>query len=450
PGPARRRRRGARRSAGRRRPAQPARRRAARPRPRGRRGDAPRGGAPRRDRARRGERPRAGECAGRGRRARRRRGARARARKPDLKRARIRTAGRPGRGLRDPQRQRRAPHRDRRRAGHPARPRGGGDDPVLARRRRPGAAGVRSRPGTRAGDGGAPRRPPRDRRAALLHRPPGSQTPFRGSGYNCGGRTWRERSMNILRRATTRQLVIAIVVLVALAAGSAVALAGGDGPKPPHRSLAAALHEAATARPVPGVTARVQFANHLVANDSLGAGSPLITGATGRIWAGDGKVRLELQSSAGDTEIGFDGARATLYDVSSGTAYVMPVRSRHHGDSAATHHHAVPSIAQIQRALTRAARHADLSGAIPGDIAGRPAYTVRVSPRHSGGLLGSVQLAWDAAHGIPLRIAIYSRTDSSPVLSLTVTDISYGAVSSSDLAVHLAPGTKIVRVHPPQ
>jgi len=256
--------------------------------------------------------------------------------------------------------------------------------------------------------------------------------------------------MNILRRATTRQLIIAIVVIVALAAGSAVALAGGDGPKPPHRSLAAALHEAATARPVPGVTARVQFANHLVANNSLGSGSPLITGATGRIWAGDGKVRLELQSSAGDTEIGFDGSKATLYDVSSGTAYVMPVRSHRHGDSSAPHSHAVPSIAQIRRALTKAAQHADLSGAIPGDIAGRPAYSVRVSPRHSGGLLGSVQLAWDAAHGIPLRIAIYSRTDSSPVLSLTVTEISYGAVSSSDLAVHLAPGTKIVRVHPPQ
>ena len=256
--------------------------------------------------------------------------------------------------------------------------------------------------------------------------------------------------MNILRRATTRQLIIAIVVIVALAAGSAVALAGGDGPKPPHRSLAAALHEAATARPVAGVTARVQFSNHLIANGSLASSSPLITGATGRIWAGDGKVRLELQSSAGDTEIGFDGSQATLYDVSSGTAYVMPVRSHHHGGSSAMHHPAVPSIAQIQHALVKAAQHADLSGAIPGDIAGRPAYTVRVSPRHSGGLLGSVQLAWDAAHGVPLRIAVYSRTDSSPVLSLTVTDISYGTVSSSDLAVHLAPGTKIVRVHPPQ
>jgi len=256
--------------------------------------------------------------------------------------------------------------------------------------------------------------------------------------------------MNILRRATTRQLIIAIIVIVALAAGSAVALAGGDGPKPPHRSLAAALHEAAAARPVPGVTARVQFTNHLVANDSLGSGSPLISGATGRIWAGDGKVRLELQSSAGDTEIGFDGSKATLYDVSSGTAYVMPIRRHDRGGSAAMHHDALPSIAQIRHALTKISRHVDLSGAIPGDIAGRPAYTVRVSPRHSGGLLGSVQLAWDAAHGIPLRIAIYSRSDASPVLSLTVTNISYGAVSSSDLAVHVAPRTKIVRVHPPQ
>ena len=256
--------------------------------------------------------------------------------------------------------------------------------------------------------------------------------------------------MNILRRASTRQLMIAIVVIAAVAAGSAVALARGGGPTPPHRSLAAALHDAAAGKPVQGVTARVQFTDHLVANDSLGSGSPLITGATGRIWAGDGRLRLELQSSAGDTEIGFDGKAVTLYDVSSGTAYVMPIRHHDDGDASGTHTGAVPGIGRIQGALAKIARHVDLSGAIPGDIAGRPAYTVRVSPRHSGGLLGSVQLAWDAAHAVPLRIAVYSRTDSSPVLSLTVTDISYGSVSSSDVAMHLAPGTKIVRVHPPQ
>ena len=106
-------------------------------------------------------------------------------------------------------------------------------------------------------------------------------------------------------------------------------------------------------------------------------------------------------------------------------------------------------MATIQRALAKLSQHVDLSGAIAGDIAGQPSYTVRVSPRHSGGLLGSVQLAWDATHGVPLRIAVYSRTDSSPVLSLEVTDISFGAVPASDLAVPLAPGTKVVTVHMP-
>jgi hypothetical protein len=255
--------------------------------------------------------------------------------------------------------------------------------------------------------------------------------------------------MNILRRASTRQLLIAILALVVVAAGSAVALAGGGGPKPPHRSLADALHRAVVARPVQGVTARVKFSDNLIPSGSLGSSSPLITGATGRVWAGGGKARIELQSSAGDTEIGFDGSKVTLYDVASGTAYTLAVPHHRHADGA-MHHDAPPSVADIRKALAKLSQHVDLSGAVPGDIAGRPSYTVRVSPRHSGGLLGSVQLAWDATHGVPLRFAVYSRTDSSPVLSLTVTDISFGKVAASDLAVPLAPGTKVIPVHLPR
>ena len=84
----------------------------------------------------------------------------------------------------------------------------------------------------------------------------------------------------------------------------------------------------------------------------------------------------------------------------------------------------MPSIADIQRALDRLSGRRHLSGAIPGDIAGQPVYSVRVSPRHDGGLLGAVQLAWDAKHGVPLKLAVYSRGDSSPVLALTATDIT--------------------------
>ena len=110
----------------------------------------------------------------------------------------------------------------------------------------------------------------------------------------------------------------------------------------------------------------------------------------------------------------------------------------------------MPSIADIQRGLDRLAGHVTLSGAIAGSIAGQPAYTVRVSPKHDGGLLGAVELAFDANHAVPLRVAVLSQGDSSPVVALSATDISFGSVPSADLAVRLAPGTKIVHVHPPQ
>ena len=76
---------------------------------------------------------------------------------------------------------------------------------------------------------------------------------------------------------------------------------------------------------------------------------------------------------------------------------------------------------------------------MPGDIAGRPVYSVRVSPRHDGGLLGAVQLAWDAQRGVPLKVAVYSRGDSLPVLALTATDVHYGAVAGGDLTVTPPP-----------
>ena len=99
--------------------------------------------------------------------------------------------------------------------------------------------------------------------------------------------------------------------------------------------------------------------------------------------------------------------------------------------------------------LTRLSSQANLSGAIPGDIAGRPVYSLRVSPSHDGGLLGAVQLAWDAEHGVPLKLAVYSRGDASPVLALTATDVHYGAIPSSDLTVHAPASIKPVDVKLP-
>ena len=70
-------------------------------------------------------------------------------------------------------------------------------------------------------------------------------------------------------------------------------------------------------------------------------------------------------------------------------------------------------------------------------------------PKHDGGLLGSAELAWDAANGVPLRAAVYARGNDSPVLELKATKISYGAVSASTFDVTPPAGAKIDRGHAP-
>ena len=88
--------------------------------------------------------------------------------------------------------------------------------------------------------------------------------------------------------------------------------------------------------------------------------------------------------------------------------------------------------------------HWALSGAQPTDVAGQPAYSVSASPKHDGGLLGSLELAWDATNGTPLRVGIYAQGSSTPALELAVSDISYGPVASSDVNVAPPSSAKVV------
>jgi outer membrane lipoprotein-sorting protein len=259
--------------------------------------------------------------------------------------------------------------------------------------------------------------------------------------------------MNFLRRLSTLRLLLlsgGLVALVLVATGVTIASRSG-GPKPPHRTLPAALRHALEAQPVAGVSARIRFTNHLLSGASLpDTGSTLISGASGRLWATKDRLRLELQSDSGDTELVLTSSGATLYDASSNTAYRLPFA--HHSTSskdASRQKGGLPTLDEISRLVARAARSANLSGAIPTSIAGRPAYTVRIAPKHDGGLLGSVQLAWDADHGVPLRIAVYSSTDRSPVLELKVTDIHYGAVPASTFDLKPPSGARVTTVELP-
>jgi outer membrane lipoprotein-sorting protein len=247
--------------------------------------------------------------------------------------------------------------------------------------------------------------------------------------------------------------VLALASAIALTAAVAQGALTGAGPTPQPKALADAILAALKAPAPAGVTARIELTNNLLPSGSLpgGAASPLVSGADGRLWIQrDGDARIELQSDAGDAQIVAAGDRVTVYDASSQTVYratlpdegtTVTKRGDHDGETL--------TLAKVQKALDRLARTWTLSGAQPTSTAGQPSYTVKVSPKDDGGLLGAAELAWDAVRGAPLRAAVYAQGTAEPVLELKATEVSYEAVPDADVRVAPPAGARVVDLSAP-
>jgi outer membrane lipoprotein-sorting protein len=250
--------------------------------------------------------------------------------------------------------------------------------------------------------------------------------------------------VKIFRTLSTARLIALAAVVVVVAAGGvfAVAATGGSGATPAPKPLAQAIHDALAGQQPAGITANIGFTNKLFPSGALTgqAGSALMSSATGRLWANASGGRLELQSDAGDAQIVWSKTKVTVYDATSNTAYTADLPQ----DTSTTKTDAVPSVDEITTFLTDLGKHWTVSGADPSNTGGQESYTVKVSPTHDGGLLGSAQLAFDALRGVPLKVAIYAQGSSAPVLALEATNVSYGDVPNSDVQVSPPAGAKIV------
>ena len=256
--------------------------------------------------------------------------------------------------------------------------------------------------------------------------------------------------MRFLRTVSTQRLLAIVAgLIIAVAGGTAIAVAAaGSGPVPPRESLAKALHQAATAPAVSGISARIKFTNNLIDSSNIQGSDPLLSGASGRLWLSTTghRLRLELQGDSGDAQVVIDNGAFSIYDPTSNTVYKgkLPASAQKQSSSKDT----IPTVAQIQSDLNQLMKDVNVLGPLPRNVAGQPAYKVKLSPKHDGGLLGDVQLAWDAAHGTPLGIAIYARDSGTPVLELKATHISFGKVSTSNLSIKAPSGAKVVQVSP--
>jgi outer membrane lipoprotein-sorting protein len=252
--------------------------------------------------------------------------------------------------------------------------------------------------------------------------------------------------------STGRLLAALAGAVIAIVAGTAISIAAtGGGPVPRRESLATAVHNALVAPPVSAFSARITFTNHLIDSSAVQGTDPLLTGGSGRLWySSRAGLRIEIQSTNGDAQIVARPGRLWAYDPTSDTVYELALPTgADHGSRMRTGTEHVPTIADIESALQRVAGHLTVSGAVPGDLGGRPTYTVHVAPAAGGGLLGGVALSWDAVRGVPLRFDLYTRGDSAPVIELRATDVSYGAVASSVFALEPPAGAHVVHISLP-
>jgi outer membrane lipoprotein-sorting protein len=255
--------------------------------------------------------------------------------------------------------------------------------------------------------------------------------------------------VKLFRTLSTTRLVALVAFLIVVAGGGAAfaVAARGGGPTPPPKPLDQAIHDALAGTKPDGITADITFTNKLFPSGALtgAAGSALLSGATGRLWVtNDGRGRLELQSDAGDVQIVWNDQQVTVYDASSNTVYKFTLPAQTGTTSPDTGSATPPALSEITSFLTQLSQQATVSGAQPDNVGTQPAYTVTISPKHDGGLLGEAQLAFDAANGIPLRIAIYAQGSSSPALALEATKISFGQVDSADVDISPPAGAKVV------
>lgn len=232
---------------------------------------------------------------------------------------------------------------------------------------------------------------------------------------------------------------IAAGALVLGGAAAAIASSSGSDPAPPAKPLADAIHDTLAAPAPDGISASFSLHNRLIED-----GAPRSATGTLRI-AGDGRLRADVTADDHHWQIGFADRRLTAYDVEGKTVYTGTVPAEVDGALRMLRSFK-PSPEMIEMVLKGATSKLDVSGAKPTNVAGRPAYQVRIAPAHDGGLLGATEIAWDPATGLPLRGAVYAHGEDDPVLEATATDVELGPVPADAVRVDPPKDARVVRI----
>jgi outer membrane lipoprotein-sorting protein len=263
-----------------------------------------------------------------------------------------------------------------------------------------------------------------------------------------------------MRRRTLALIAAGAVIAVVLVVG--VVTAGAQSPSSlPSITVSQLLQNVATkAQNTTAVSGDVAWSNDLLGSSSLlslggnqtPAGlSSLLTGGSGRVWAQNGKARLESQGQNGDFVAVANGVTIWTWDSMTNTATrYSSSRSTPSSGSGAAMSPSAASRASLDPAtaiaalIQKLAPNAALSVSGQAVVAGRQTYTLTLTPTSPVTTFGSVRVAIDGQRWVPLRVQVFARGDGSAVMSAGFKTVSFSSISDSLFSFSPPSGATVI------
>lgn len=187
--------------------------------------------------------------------------------------------------------------------------------------------------------------------------------------------------------------------------------------------------------------------------DAAGPATPLslLTGThTAKVWYdGPTRSRVSLLADAAESAVVRNGDDVWLWSSADKTARheILPthVRARSARDRAATHTADLPATPQeaAQRALAAVDDTTQVSTSGSERVAGRDAYTLRLTPKTANTLVQRVDIAIDAERHVPLEVDVVSKTTGATAFSVGYTSVDFATPDPSVFAFTPPAGAKV-------
>ena len=265
--------------------------------------------------------------------------------------------------------------------------------------------------------------------------------------------------MSVMARRPLVRWVVPAGVLIAVLGGGAAAttLSASADTSLPARSPAQLLVDVQTARldgasgtvvekadlglpELPGTSGRNSSANL----NTLLAGSHTL-----RVWySGPDKARVALLGALGESDIIQNGEKVWIWSSESNTASRVTLPK----DAGKPRPTPTGLPATPQAAADMVLKALDPTTAVTvdptGTVAGRPVYTLVLTPKDTTSLVDRVTIGIDGTRHVPLQVQVFAKGYQSPAFKIGFTDVSFTRPDASRFVFTPPPGAKVSDVSP--